>query len=169
MTQDTSRDGVTGRDDVVRVQVGGRPVLLRTADVGALVPTQSGYADAGRVTDRVARGVEGLDDLIRGVGTAMRQAAAAVRPDEVTVSFGVELAVKPGAVVSLLAASEAKAALTVTLAWRTGEDGSAEPDPEPEPEPDPDPAQNATPGQGSGPAPGTGTPTGPSTTPGAGS
>ncbi|MER5948325.1 CU044_2847 family protein [Streptomyces sp. NPDC001904] len=136
---------------MVRVQVGGRPVLLRTADVGALVPTQSGYADAGRVTDRVARGVEGLDDLIRGVGTAMRQAAAAVRPDEVTVSFGVELAVKPGAVVSLLAASEAKAALTVTLAWRTGEDAPA----------DPDPAQP--------PAPGTGTPSSPSSTPGAGS
>ena len=108
-----------GADDVVRLEIGGRPVLMRASEGASLpaVPAQGKYTDTGRFADRVARGVEGLDDLVQGVAGALRSAADAVRPDEVSVSFGVELVAKSGAVVSLLASSEAKASLTVTLTW----------------------------------------------------
>lgn len=68
--------------------------------------------------DHMAARVEQLNELVRGVGGAVLDAARAVRPDEVSATFGVELAVKPGKVVALLADGEAKAALSITLTWR---------------------------------------------------
>ncbi|MCQ4080331.1 hypothetical protein NGB36_06905 [Streptomyces sp. RB6PN25] len=76
-----------------------------------------GYEDVGALDKVVAR-VQHLRELVTGVAASVRDAAAQAAPDEVSVEFGVELAVKSGAVISVLADSEAKAALTVTLTWR---------------------------------------------------
>ena len=75
-----------------------------------------GYEDVGAL-DGVAARVRHLQELVTGVAASVRDAAAQAAPDEVSVEFGVELAVKSGAVISVLADSEAKAALKVTLTW----------------------------------------------------
>src|SRR4051794_25890832 len=75
------------------------------------------YDDVGALDDMAAR-VDQLNELVRGVGGAVLEAARAVKPDEVSATFGVELAVKPGKAVALLADGEAKAALSITLTWR---------------------------------------------------
>lgn len=112
-------------DDVVRLDIGGRDVLVRMAGGAALpavpgVPAPGKYSDTGRLADRAARSVQGLDDLVRGVAAALRNATEAIRPDEVSVSFGVEFAVQSGAVVSLLASAETKATVTINLTWQNG-------------------------------------------------
>jgi hypothetical protein len=75
------------------------------------------YDDVGAL-DHMAARVDQLNELVRGVGGAVLDAARAVRPDEISATFGVELAVKPGKAVAVLADGEAKAALSITLTWR---------------------------------------------------
>ncbi|WP_432191495.1 CU044_2847 family protein [Streptomyces sp. bgisy027] len=72
--------------------------------------------------DRLATRVEQLNELVRGVGTAVLGAAKAVAPDEVSATFGIELAVKPGKALAILADGEAKAAIEITLTWNLGGD-----------------------------------------------
>ncbi|MEV6552552.1 CU044_2847 family protein [Streptomyces sp. NPDC051597] len=109
---------------------GGAVVLARVSAAG-------GYAadddDVGVIENAVAR-VERLGELIAGVGRSVLDAAAAARPDEATVSFGVELAVRAGAAVAVLADGEAKTSLQVTLVWRR-EDQPLPPVPPPPPDP----------------------------------
>lgn len=100
---------------------GGAKVLAR---VSVLDPdeVQAGadefaYQDVGAL-DHMAARVDQLNELVRGVGGAVLDAARAVRPDEVSATFGVELALKPGKAVALLADGEAKAALSITLTWQ---------------------------------------------------
>ncbi|MGN5380165.1 CU044_2847 family protein [Streptomyces lasalocidi] len=69
--------------------------------------------------------VESLQSLITGVARSLSGPLRAVRPDEVSVEFGIELTAKAGKVVGLLADGEAKAAITVTLTWH----GDGPPDP----------------------------------------
>lgn len=82
------------------------------------------YDDVG-VLDAIAGRVLGLRTLITGIGTSVHDAAKAVKPDEISAEFGIELAVKPNkAIAAVLADGEAKASLTVTLTWHLGgEDG----------------------------------------------
>lgn len=68
--------------------------------------------------DRLTTRVEQLNELVRGVGAAVLDAAKAAAPDEVSATFGIELAVKPGKAVAVLADGEAKAAIEITLTWR---------------------------------------------------
>lgn len=75
------------------------------------------YEDVGAL-DHMAARIDQLNELVSGVGGAVLEAARAVRPDEVSATFGVELAMKPGKAVALLADGEAKAALSITLTWR---------------------------------------------------
>ncbi|WP_030672363.1 CU044_2847 family protein [Streptomyces rimosus] len=75
------------------------------------------YNDVG-VWDALGARVEGLRELVGGVADSVRAAAERVAPDETSVSFGVEVAAKPGRAVALLADGEAKANLSVTLTWR---------------------------------------------------
>jgi hypothetical protein len=105
----------------------GTPVLARVSDAGSL-PRQpdgsaGGYADTG-LTDRglarAAARMESLRSLITGVAASVADGLRAARPDEVSVSFGIELTARAGKVVGLLADGEAKGALTVTLTWRGG-------------------------------------------------
>jgi hypothetical protein len=62
--------------------------------------------------------VESLKSLITGVAASVAAGARAAGPDEVSVSFGIELVARSGKVVGLLADGEAKGAITVTLSWQ---------------------------------------------------
>ncbi len=102
---------------------GGHAVLAR---VSVLQPEEVpgdpddfAYEDVGAL-DHLSARVDQLNELVGGVGSAVLEAARAVRPDEVSATFGVELAVKPGKAVALLADGEAKAAISVTLTWHPG-------------------------------------------------
>ncbi|MER5752543.1 CU044_2847 family protein [Streptomyces sp. NPDC002088] len=106
---------------------GGQKVLAR---VGVLKPDEIpegldddfAYEDVGAL-DHLGARVDQLNELVTGVGAAVLRAARAARPDEVSATFGVELAVKPGKAVAVLADGEAKAAISITLTWRP-EDGA---------------------------------------------
>ncbi|MFI8102042.1 CU044_2847 family protein [Streptomyces sp. NPDC086023] len=118
-------------DGLTSIELDGRTVFVRVdgADQLPAVPGQGKYTDTGRLSERVALQVAGLDDLIRGVAGSVRSATDGLEPQEVSVAFGIELTVKGGKIVSLLAGGEGKAALTITLTWR-----SDEPDEPDEPE-----------------------------------
>lgn len=113
---------------------GGAVVLAR-------VSTAGGYAadddDVGVIEKAVAK-VERLGELIDGVGRSVLDAAAAVRPDEASISFGIELSAKAGAAVAILADGEAKASLQVTLTWRPADQPPAPPVAPPAPGGSPD-------------------------------
>ncbi|MFJ8730879.1 CU044_2847 family protein [Streptomyces bauhiniae] len=141
---------------VARIELpDGTPVWARISGAQELAYAEElSYTDTG-FHDRVEASVESLHALITGVARSLAGPLSAVRPDEVSVEFGIELTAKAGKVVGLLADGEAKAALTVTLTWNGGP-----------PEPGPVPS-----GSGSGPVPvgGGGPEAGPTgTAPGAG-
>lgn len=71
--------------------------------------------------DELATRVERLNELVSGVGSAVLDAARSASPDEVSATFGVEIAAKPGRVVAMLADGEVKGSISVTLTWRPGE------------------------------------------------
>ncbi|MFE2536466.1 CU044_2847 family protein [Streptomyces sp. NPDC059371] len=96
----------------------GTPVWARISGAdeledpgGELSLTDVGFAE------RVEAQVESLQSLITGVARSLAAPLRAVRPDEVSVEFGIELTAKAGKVVGLLADGEAKAGITVTLTW----------------------------------------------------
>ncbi|MFG3252965.1 CU044_2847 family protein [Streptomyces sp. NPDC048172] len=78
------------------------------------------FDDVGTRDQLLARAQQ-LNEVISGVGSAVVEAARAAGPDEVSATFGVELAVRPGrALAAVIADGEAKASVTVTLTWRPG-------------------------------------------------
>lgn len=123
---------------------GGEKVLARVSvlapDEVPAADDEFAYQDVGAI-DHMAIRIDQLNELVRGVGGAVLDAARAVRPDEVSATFGVELALKPGKAVALLADGEAKAALSITLTWRGDPSGA----PDGVSEPAPDPSGTATP------------------------
>ncbi|MER6024425.1 CU044_2847 family protein [Streptomyces sp. NPDC001851] len=118
---------------VARIQLpDGTPVWARISGAEELSAPPGGpasgglsYTDTG-FAERVEASVESLQSLITGVARSLSGPLRAVRPDEVSVEFGIELTAKAGKVVGLLADGEAKAALTVTLTWH----GDGPPDPD---------------------------------------
>ncbi|MEV5881554.1 CU044_2847 family protein [Streptomyces sp. NPDC052020] len=99
----------------------GTPVWARIsggADLSA-PPGELSYSDTG-FAERVEASVESLNALVTGVARSLAEPLRAVRPDEVSVQFGIELTAKAGKVVGLLADGEAKAGITVTLTWNGG-------------------------------------------------
>jgi hypothetical protein len=78
------------------------------------------YDNVGAL-DVLSDRVEGLGRLVTGIGTSVRDAAMAARPDEISAEFGIELALKPNKVIAaVLADGEATASITVTLTWQLG-------------------------------------------------
>ncbi|GGJ11388.1 CU044_2847 family protein [Streptomyces brasiliensis] len=145
---------------VARVELpDGTSVWARISGAEELaVPSgELSYTDTG-FAERVEGSVESLHSLVTGVARSLAGPLRAVRPDEVSVEFGIELTAKAGKVVGLLADGEAKAAITVTLTWN----GGGPPDPTTPDAQDPVPGSNAPEGStGDAPArpsPGTGTP-----------
>ncbi|WP_254709147.1 CU044_2847 family protein, partial [Streptomyces lunaelactis] len=126
---------------------GGAVVLARLSTT-----TGGGYGeddeDVG-FAENVTAKVQQLERLITEVGASVLEAAAAARPDEASVTFGVELTAKSGVALAVLAAGEAKASVQVTLTWKLKDQPEAEPDPEPVrrpvPEPQPDPVPQPDP------------------------
>jgi hypothetical protein len=99
----------------------GTPVWARISGGAELSapPGELSYSDTG-FAERVEASVESLNALVTGVARSLAQPLRAVRPDEVSVQFGIELTAKAGKVVGLLADGEAKAGITVTLTWNGG-------------------------------------------------
>ncbi|HUI61233.1 MAG TPA: CU044_2847 family protein [Steroidobacteraceae bacterium] len=62
--------------------------------------------------------VEDLRQTVRGVSASLRQAVEGLVPDEVQVEFGLELALKSGKLISLLAEAGATASAKVILTWK---------------------------------------------------
>lgn len=101
---------------VARIELpDGTPVWARIS--GA---EDTDYADSGFFSDRIVGRVESLDGLVHGVARSLAGALRGLRPDEVSVQFGIELSGKSGTLVGLLADGEAKAAINVTLTWQGG-------------------------------------------------
>jgi hypothetical protein len=110
-------DGGTVNERVQQIELpGGAVVLARLSTPGG-----GGYGedeeDVGFIENVTAK-VEQLDRLITELGASVLEAAAAAKPDEASVTFGVELTAKAGAALAVLAAGEAKASVQVTLTWK---------------------------------------------------
>lgn len=124
----------------------GTPVWARISgaeeldlpEPGGLTFTDTGF---GNLTDQVQARVESLHSVVTGVARSLAVPLRAVRPDEVSVEFGIELTAKSGKVVGLLADGEAKGAIKVTLTWN----GGGPPIDPPPPAPVPVPAQAPAP------------------------
>ena len=72
----------------------------------------------------------GLSTVLRAVATNVQDGVRAVRPDEVTVEFGVELAVTPQGLVAALSGASGKATVAVTMKWSSpGAQADTEEDP----------------------------------------
>ena len=62
--------------------------------------------------------VEELGRTVRGLSESLYQAVDGLLPDEVEVEFGLELALKSGKVISMLAEAGVTASIKVTLGWK---------------------------------------------------
>ncbi|MFJ6430819.1 CU044_2847 family protein [Streptomyces sp. NPDC091416] len=131
----------------------GTPVWARISgaeeldrpEPGGLTFTDTGF---GNLTGQVQARVESLHSVVTSVARSLAVPLRAVRPDEVSVEFGIELTAKSGKVVGLLADGEAKGAIKVTLTWN----GGGPPVDPPPPEPVPVPAQAPAPAPAPAPA-----------------
>ncbi|MFE2595420.1 CU044_2847 family protein [Streptomyces sp. NPDC059396] len=112
----------TGDVRITRVEMpDGTPVWARISGAGELERPTGGltYADTG-FGERVQARVESLHSVVTSVARSLAGPLRAVRPDEVSVEFGIELTAKSGKVVGLLADGEAKGTIKVTLTWNDG-------------------------------------------------
>lgn len=100
----------------------GTEVWARLSTLDPQDEEYGSYEDVGALSGVVAK-VHDLRRLITGVAASVHSAAAAAGPDEVSVAFGVELAVRGGGIVSMLAEGEATTSIAVTLTWRRPEPG----------------------------------------------
>lgn len=126
----------------------GTPVWARISGAGELDRPEPGgptFTDTGfgNIGDQVQARVESLHSVVTSVARSLAVPLRAVRPDEVSVEFGIELTAKSGKVVGLLADGEAKGAIKVTLTWNGG--GPPVDPPPPAPVPVPVPAQAPAP------------------------
>ncbi|MFD4031846.1 CU044_2847 family protein [Streptomyces sp. NPDC058637] len=111
----------------------GTPVWARISGAEELGEPAGGptYTDIGYedLTERIQARVESLTGVVTSVARSLAEPLRAVRPDEVSVEFGIELTAKAGKVVGLLADGEAKGAIKVTLTWSGGGPPDAVPPP----------------------------------------
>ncbi|MFD7446473.1 CU044_2847 family protein [Streptomyces sp. NPDC059909] len=111
---------ISGAEELERARPstpGGPPGGQGEAPGGT--PGGLSYSDTG-FAEQVQARVESLQGVVTGVARSLAEPLRAVRPDEVSVEFGIELTAKAGKVVGLLADGEAKGAIKVTLTWNGG-------------------------------------------------
>jgi hypothetical protein len=109
--------------EIARVMLpSGDPIWVRVqAEQAATGDGASGPVDVG-LGKRIAPTVETLQlpeftQTVRGVVTSVRQALDEHRPDSLTVEFGIQLVVRAGAVLSVLAEVGGNVHVTVTASW----------------------------------------------------
>ncbi|MFE3742344.1 CU044_2847 family protein [Streptomyces sp. NPDC059134] len=113
---------VDGEASVARIEMpDGTPVWARISGAEELTRPSRGlsYSDTG-FADQVQARVDSLQAVVTSVARSLAEPLRAVRPDEVSVEFGIELTAKAGKVVGLLADGEAKGGIKVTLTWTGG-------------------------------------------------
>ncbi|MFC9430819.1 CU044_2847 family protein [Streptomyces sp. NPDC056987] len=111
-----------GEANVTRIEMpDGTPVWARISGAEELSRPSGGlvYSDTG-FADQVQARVESLQGVVTSVARSLVGPLRAVRPDEVSIEFGIELTAKSGKVVGLLADGEAKGGIKVTLTWTGG-------------------------------------------------
>jgi|SRR3954447_12641647 hypothetical protein len=86
---------------------GGGTLAIRAVDLGGAQDVAGG--DSLRFED--------VADTVRQIAASIGQALKEAAPDKASVAFGLEIAVKSGKLVSLLADASGKATLSVTLEW----------------------------------------------------
>ena len=91
------------------------------AEQAAMGERASGPSDVG-LGQRIAPAAEafqlsGFTQAVHGVVASVRQALDEHAPDSLTVEFGIEIEVKAGAVLSVLAEAGGAAHVTVTASW----------------------------------------------------
>jgi hypothetical protein len=96
-------------------------VRVRVAEPAAAGERATGPADVG-LRERVAAPAEvlrlpGFAETVRGVLASVRQALDEHRPDSLAVEFGIEIAARSGALLSVLAEVGATAQVRVTASW----------------------------------------------------
>ncbi|MFD7893468.1 CU044_2847 family protein [Streptomyces sp. NPDC059743] len=111
-----------GEVRITRIEMpDGTPVWARISGAEELRRPSGGltYSDTG-FAEQVQARVESLNGVVTSVARSLAGPLRAVRPDEVSIEFGIELTAKSGKVVGLLADGEAKGAIKVTLTWNNG-------------------------------------------------
>jgi hypothetical protein len=86
--------------------------------IWARVEDNGGPQDVG-LHDRIQK-LKGLTEALQGVAGNVRDAMRTVKPDEVSVEFGIELTVGEDGLVAALAGVSGTATLDVTLSWSGG-------------------------------------------------
>lgn len=110
--------GITGQEQemdpsIVEVELpNGVTALVHAADAdgGAVKAARAGKFDLSAVMG-----------TLEGMSVAVKSALAKAAPDKVTAEFGLDLAVKSGALTTLLVGGGGNASLTVTLEWGSGD------------------------------------------------
>ena len=73
--------------------------------------------DTGAANVTSALAVEGLPETIASVAHSVQVGLVKLRPSEVKVEFGIELAAKTGKIISVLSEAGATATIKVELTW----------------------------------------------------
>lgn len=68
--------------------------------------------------DQMPRVLKGLTETVRGVAANVRHGLREMSPDEVSVEFGVALAMSGDGLVAALAGVHGSASITVKLSWQ---------------------------------------------------
>jgi Trypsin-co-occurring domain 1 len=120
------RRGTTS--EIVHVMLpSGDPIWVRVqvAESAATGEQTAGPADVG-LGERIAPAVDalplrGFAETVRGVVTSVWEALDEHRPDSLEVEFGIEIAVRAGALMSVLAEVGGTAQVRVTASWARGD------------------------------------------------
>ena len=103
---------------IVEVELpNGATALVQAVDTG------SGAVKTGRAGKSDISGVMGA---LEGMSAAIKSALVKAAPDRVSVEFGLELAVKSGALTAMLVGGGGNASLKVTLEWQHDDAAAAE-------------------------------------------
>ncbi|NUW41344.1 CU044_2847 family protein [Nonomuraea rhodomycinica] len=101
------------------------PIELPDGEVILARVRVEGPSDVGSTQVLRKLPVDDLRKVVTGVAGTVADAVESVRPDQVSVEFGIEIAVKSGKVASVLAEAGGKASLKLTLTWDTARDKQA--------------------------------------------
>jgi Trypsin-co-occurring domain 1 len=115
------RRGTTSEIAQVMLPSGDLIWVQVQAEQAAISDGATGPVDVG-LGQRIAPTVETLrlpefTQTIRGVVTSVRQALDEHRPDSLTVEFGIQIVIRAGAVLSVLAEVGGNVHVTVTASW----------------------------------------------------